>query len=64
MDIIREGKAVIVIGDGLANLGSKWSIRRQIDGLVQERGNSIANALELRLSCTNPSMSNNRVVLY
>ena len=25
-------------------------------GLVQERRNSIANALELRLSCTNPSM--------
>ena len=24
-----------------------------IDGLVQERHNSIANALELRLSCTN-----------
>ena len=29
--------------------------RRQIDGLVQERRNSIANALELRLSCINPS---------
>ena len=27
-----------------------------IDGLVQERCNSIANALELRLSCTNPSI--------
>ena len=27
----------------------------QIDGLVQERCNSIANALELRLSCTKPS---------
>ena len=26
-----------------------------IDGLMQERRNSIANALELRLSCTNPS---------
>ena len=25
-----------------------------IDGLVQERCKSIANALELRLSCTNP----------
>ena len=24
------------------------------DGLVQERRNSTANALELRLSCTNP----------
>ena len=30
---------------------AKW---RHIDGLVQERRNSIANALELRLSCTNP----------
>ena len=28
-----------------------------IDGLVQERCNSTANALELRLSCTNPSIS-------
>ena len=28
-----------------------------IDGLVHERCNSIANALELRLSCTNPSKS-------
>ena len=27
----------------------------QIDGLVQERRNSIANALELRVSCTNSS---------
>ena len=25
-----------------------------VDGLVQERHNSSANALELRLSCTNP----------
>ena len=29
----------------------------QIDGLVQERRNSIANTLELHLSCTNPSKS-------
>ena len=27
----------------------------QVDGLVQERRNSIALAMELRLSCTNPS---------
>ena len=26
------------------------------DGLVQERRNSIVNALELRVSCTNPSI--------
>ena len=30
--------------------------RHYVDGLVQERHNSIANALELRLSCTNPLM--------
>ena len=29
----------------------------QIDGLVQERRNSSALAMELRLSCTNPSIS-------
>ena len=27
---------------------------KHIDGLMQERRNSIANALELRLSCINP----------
>ena len=27
------------------------------DGLVQERRNAIANALELRLSCINPMVS-------
>ena len=32
---------------------SNWG---HIDGLVQERHNSIANARELRLSCTNPLM--------
>ena len=37
---------------------TKWfemGLILQIDGLVQERRNSIANALELRLSCTKPS---------
>ena len=34
---------------------SSDQLEGQIDGLVQERRNSIANALELRLSCTNPS---------
>ena len=32
-------------------------IHGYMDGLVQQRRNSIANALELRLSCINPSMS-------
>ena len=34
-----------------------WDVvitQSSIDGLVQERRNYIANALELRLSCTNP----------
>ena len=30
--------------------------RCYIDGLVQEKRNSIADAMELRLSCTNPSI--------
>ena len=29
---------------------------RHIDGLMQERRNSVTNALELRFSCTNPSI--------
>ena len=33
----------------------QYLTERQIYGLVQERCNSIANALELHLSCTNPS---------
>ena len=35
-----------------------WPTGRKdhIDGLMQERRNSIANALELHLSCTNPSI--------
>ena len=31
------------------------SMSHEIDGLVQEKLNSIANALKLRLFCTNPS---------
>ena len=37
----------------------RWHISiniKHINGLVQERCNSIADALELRLSCTNPSI--------
>ena len=34
-----------------------WQWCCYIDGLVQERRNSIANALELRCSCTNPLIS-------
>ena len=32
------------------------TIKSQFDGLVQERRNSIANALDLLLICTNPSI--------
>ena len=31
-------------------------IQDYLDGLVQERHNSTANALQLRLSCSNPSI--------
>ena len=39
----------------------KWY---QIDGLVQERCNSIANALELHLSCNNPSKCKYRMYVW
>ena len=35
----------------------KLILMDHINGLVQERGNSIANTLLLRLSCMNPSIS-------
>ena len=37
---------------------SQWAMSPggNLDGLLQERHNSIANALELRFSCTNPSI--------
>ena len=42
---------------GMWNTVIYWPIGLDyIDGLVQERRNSIVNALELRLSCTNPSI--------
>ena len=37
-------------------LHKQWAGRVYIDGLVQERRNSIVNALELRLICTNLSI--------
>ena len=39
----------------LCNTKRHFLMLGHIDGLVQGRRNSIANALELRLSCTNPS---------
>ena len=40
--------------DTLVGYSEMNMINQHIDGLVQERCNSIANALELSLSCTNP----------
>ena len=37
-------------------LGANLESVVHIDGLLQERRNSIANALELRLSCINPAI--------
>ena len=34
-----------------------------IDGLVKERRNSITNALDLRLRCTNPSIWRNDLAI-
>ena len=49
--INMEYHIVIVIIFGIWH---KWSY---LPGLLQERRNSIANALELRLPCNNPSIS-------
>ena len=35
---------------------TKYKCSYNFEGLVQERLNYIANALELRLSCSNPSI--------
>ena len=32
----------------------QWNVQDHIDGLVEERRNSIALAMEFRPSCTNP----------
>ena len=45
----------VLVGSGTLDSVHKV-VNCNIDGLVQERRNSIANAGELRLSCTIPSM--------
>ena len=45
-------------------MGSTLCVYNHVDKLVQERCNSIANALELRLSHTNPSIFDNAHHLY
>ena len=39
-------------------------VREHTDGLVQERRNSSALAMELRLSCTNPSIQSTASLQY
>ena len=51
MDLPHKGPVMPKVFLGLV---IEWV---HVDGLVQqERRNSIANALELRISCTNPSV--------
>ena len=45
-----------VNSDRMYDQHNSCRVEPYIDGLVQERRNSIANALELRLSCTNRSI--------
>ena len=40
----------------VVNTNGLWPPQAHLDGLVQERRNSIASAMELCLSCTNPSI--------
>ena len=51
--VLNKEQAILQANDGQAYC-IKHVSEGHIDGLVQERRNSIANALELRLSCTNP----------
>ena len=44
-------------GDLRRHLATLWRHCNDIDGLVQERRKSSASAMELRLSCTNPSIT-------
>ena len=52
---IEESEFENVVCENVSHFVSA-SVCWYINGLVQERHNSIANALELRLSCTNPSI--------
>ena len=59
-------KTYLLLHTGISNENDGYNTMRlpgwprsglYLDGLVQERPNSFANALEVRLSCTNPSIS-------
>ena len=43
-------------GQGMERIFVNFKFEHHFDALVQERRNSIANALELCLSCSNPSI--------
>ena len=51
---VRQGVHMSKLAVLLSFLGQVFHIRNNTNGLVQERRNSIANALEFSLTCTNP----------
>ena len=55
-------KKILIMDIGLMSFNCNPHLHN--DGLVQERCNSIANALELRLSCTNPSICPLVILMY
>ena len=55
---LRRKQSVIHILVSSSHISTLFNIHHHINGLVQERRNSSANALELRLSCTNPLITN------
>ena len=57
-EIMKQTVSIIQQFFWLCETNSCFDRTLYSDGLVQERCNSIANALELRLSCTNPSNFN------
>ena len=53
--VVWPGRELELANFTLLSTTVLWNKKHQINGLVQERHNSIANVLELHLSCTNPS---------
>ena len=56
ISVVNEAP-VVFMNYPLSNINLDISFHSHFDGFVQERRNSIALAMELRLSCTNPSIS-------
>ena len=56
MCVYPSGQAIIISGTGSTCGFHTFSVKHSFDGLVQERRNSSALAMELCLSCTNPSI--------